>query len=1216
MPHRVLTRLAPAAALAFALGASAASAQVSPAESAKMLKPAKGLEATLWASEPMVHNPTNMDVDSRGRVWVTEGLNYRLTRGGNKRFSHAEDADRIKILEDTDGDGKADKVTVFADKIFPIPMGIAVEEKFGLDGKYLGARVYVGNSPNLMVFEDNDGDDKADKREALLTGFGGVDSDHGVHGMALGMDGKLYFTHGDGCCSVQPDKSEKLQNFDVHDKSGRHVSSVELGNALRVNRDGTQFEILADRLRNDYEATVDASGNVFVSDNDDDGNRGSRVCWIMDGGAYGYKTPGSPRHWGEDVPGNVPKLAGTGNGSPCGIMIYEGSLMPAPFRGALLEADAGTRQINSFPLTRRDSTFRTDAGVFLTSDDPWFRPVDMAAAPDGSVFVADWYDAGVGGHAFQDQTTGRIYRVVPEGSKPAAVTLDFAGIDGLIAALKSPAVASQDAARRSLVARGKEALPALKALFAGDSPVHRARALWAIHQIEGDAAPLAALKDGDPRIREQAVRMLGRDVSRNGKVEQAGPTRPLAAEVHLDALKPMADDPDAGVRLELILALRDLPTDKVGDTLKTLARSWDGRDRWYLEALGLALQKRESAFVSSLFDGSLYGALDLATAGRAADVALPPYFPVDRNEAYLGTRDELPAASPLSRTLGLSWRLRRPESLPLLVRVMPSLRSPEMQQAADDVLGQLTGDRAAVAVADLATQTNDPLRRRQLMDTLARRLDGPWRGARGTPEVTRLISRALNEPIPTVEAIRLAIATGDANYGDPLKAIAVDLSKSDELRVAAVEGIGKLKPSGPQQLLRNLVGDARRPDRSTAVAEAAVRVYPMVVEDARRALMDLIRSTANPLAIRREALRVYSSQPEGGQEILAMARAKTLPAELVTEATALVNAHADRRVRDAAPSVLPLPKAASGNPLPPIFELVRREGDAARGSKVFHREGANSCATCHRAQGRGNWVGPDLSTIGTKYGKAELIGSILNPSAAIGYNFRSLIVGMADGRTLTGLPVEDANGRLVLKTSDGRREVLSAADIDDRKVSEVSLMPEGLASTMSDGEFVDLIEFLMTLKQPVSIVGQFYAVGPLAPDEPFDTAAPIDVSSREGKHTWRRLGADAEGRFDLSSLADASQVAYLYAPVTSTSPQEARLVVDAPGEVKAWLGGKELALVASGDGPSRSANVTLPSEPTGLLLRLTGGAKAGIVATFVAKKPIEFSAEIARTAAP
>ena len=245
--------------------------QVGPEESAKRVKPAEGLEATLWASEPMVVNPTTIDVDSRGRVWVTEGLNYRLTRGGNKQFQRVEEADRIKILADTDGDGKADKVTVFADHLFPVPMGIAVEERYDREGHYTGCKVYVGNSPNLLVLEDTDGDDVADKRYPLLTGFGGIDSDHGVHGMVFGPDGKLYFTHGDGCCSVQPDKTERTQNFDVTDASGRHVWSDQLANTLRVNRDGTQFEVLADRQRNNYETSLNSFGNAFTSDNDDDG---------------------------------------------------------------------------------------------------------------------------------------------------------------------------------------------------------------------------------------------------------------------------------------------------------------------------------------------------------------------------------------------------------------------------------------------------------------------------------------------------------------------------------------------------------------------------------------------------------------------------------------------------------------------------------------------------------------------------------------------------------------------------------------------------------------------------------------------------------------------------------------------------------------------------------------------------------------------------------
>src|SRR6516225_719487 len=114
-------------------------AQVSAPESARRIKPAAGLEAVLWASEPMVVNPTNIDVDSRGRVWVAEGLNYRLTRRGNQRFHRVEEADKIKILDD---------------RVFPVPMGIAVEERYGTDGKYKGCRVFIGNSPDLLVLED------------------------------------------------------------------------------------------------------------------------------------------------------------------------------------------------------------------------------------------------------------------------------------------------------------------------------------------------------------------------------------------------------------------------------------------------------------------------------------------------------------------------------------------------------------------------------------------------------------------------------------------------------------------------------------------------------------------------------------------------------------------------------------------------------------------------------------------------------------------------------------------------------------------------------------------------------------------------------------------------------------------------------------------------------------------------------------------------------
>ena len=1206
----------------FALGAvlgvaalgwpSGSMAQVSAEKSAGMLKPAEGLEARLFASEPMVVNPTNMDVDSRGRVWITEGLNYRTTH--HKKFEKIEDADRIKILEDTDGDGKADKVTVFADHVFPIPMGLAVEEVYGKDGKYQGARVYVGNSPDILVFEDLDGDDKADKRSVLLTGFGGVDSDHGVHGMTLGLDGKLYFTHGDGCCSYEAkDGSHNARNFDVVDASGRHVSSSELANTLRVNRDGTEFEILADRQRNNYETSLNAFGNAFTSDNDDDGNRGSRVIWVMDGGSYGYRTPGSPRHWGEEVPGNVPKLVGTGNGSPCGIMVYEGSLLPGAYKGCLFEADAGTRQINFFPIQRHASSFRTDYKVLLASDDPWFRPVDMTAAPDGSVFVADWYDAGVGGHSFRDQDTGRIYRVAPKGDKAPVARPDFATIPGLLDLLKSPVVASQDAARRSLIARGAEAKAALAELFAHGDPIGRARALWVRHAIEGDAVAVAALKDADPAIREQAVRILGRDVSQVGSVVFTRPEakKPFAAMAHLKDLLPMADDADPGVRRELILALRWLPTAQVGVALKTLTKAWDGQDRWYLEALGLALLGRESVYLTELFDGPTFGDLDLDKAGQDGHVALPPYFPADRNEAYIaaGTPD-LPATA-LSKSLGLAWRVHRPESLAMLRKIAPTLAASELQQAFDDVIMQDHDKDAAVLVAEQALQAVDAGRKFALMAALGRGLGGSWREARGAAPVIRLIESSLADPGSRIPGIGLALASYDGRYGPTLMGFAKDEKAPETVRIAAVQAVGRLRPAGTPEFIDGLIARAKQ-GGSTPVAEAAVRALPDLRE-ANSQLLEMVAGGDFPLGLRREALRVYARPRNGGgRKVIELVKAQKLPDDLKSEAASIAHNDADGRVRNDAASLLPLPRAASGRPLPPIRELVARAGDADRGREAFARAGsANACATCHRVQGQGQWIGPDLSTIGTKYGKDELLRSILYPSAAIGYNYRSSILALADGRVLTGLIVEEAPDRIVLKTADGKRQAIRPADIEDRKSSEVSLMPEGLAEAMTDRDLVDLLAFLTTLREPVSIVGQYQAVGPISgpADGPLTPKSPLPGEGPR-KPAWRRALANAEGLVDLSLLSgdDASKAAYLDTPVLAPEDLDARLVLDTTADIKAWLDGKELALPSStGDRP-RIVPVRLARGDHELVIRIAGGARTGLVTTFVAGKPLEFRA--------
>ena len=154
------------------------------AEQIRNLTVPEGLQATLFASEPMVRNPADMDIDARGRVWITEGANYRLFQKWGKL---RPEGDRIVILEDTDGDGGADKETVFY-------QGNDINSALGIC--VLGNRVIVSCSPNIFVFTDTDGDDKADKKEVLFSGISGVDHDHGAHAFVFGPDGKLYFNMG------------------------------------------------------------------------------------------------------------------------------------------------------------------------------------------------------------------------------------------------------------------------------------------------------------------------------------------------------------------------------------------------------------------------------------------------------------------------------------------------------------------------------------------------------------------------------------------------------------------------------------------------------------------------------------------------------------------------------------------------------------------------------------------------------------------------------------------------------------------------------------------------------------------------------------------------------------------------------------------------------------------------------------------------------------
>ncbi len=425
----------------------------------------------------------------------------------------------------------------------------------------------------------------------------------------------------------------------------------------------------------------------------------------------------------------------------------------------------------------------------------------------------------------------------------------------------------------------------------------RARALWVLHAVAGDNAAIDALKHADPQIREQAVRILGRDDRENGHVEymlKPDAKRPPAASKHLAALLHADGDGPRRGRPPRVdpWPCGTCSTDQAGedaDQASLETRTWDGRDRWYLESLGLALENRESEFLAGLFDGTLYGEIDLDEAGQAGKVALPPYFPVDRNEAFLAVgTPELPASA-LSKTLGLAWRLHRAEVLPELEPGLAQAVQPELQQAADDVLSQMRDPETAVVLAEVAARADDPARQRQILATLADKLDGPWRDARNRPEIVTVTEDALKDPELRLEAVDVAAATGDPRYAPAILALARDAKASAELRAAAIEAAARVDRSKARELVDALIDDAKGKKSSSAVAEAAVRSLTRLGNDPRAKLLDLIGGDNTwPLGLRREALRTFANYQNGGRRLLDLVRNKKVADDLKTEAASLL----------------------------------------------------------------------------------------------------------------------------------------------------------------------------------------------------------------------------------------------------------------------------------------------------------------------------------------
>jgi len=967
---------------------------VSPEESQKHIVTPVGFKAELFVTEPdLKGKPIAMNWDERGRLWVCETVDYP-----NELQPRGSGRDRIRICEDTNGDGRADKFTVFAEKL-SIPTSIA----------FANGGLVVLQAPDTLFLRDTNGDDIADERQVLFTGWSTGDTHAGPSNLQYGLDGWLYGIVGYAGFSgeVGGEKHAFRQGF------------------FKFKPDGSKLEFLRNTNNNSWGVSISEEGLLFGST-----ANGNPSEFMPIANRY-YE---SVRGWSASVLGGIAesdkyfpitdKIRQVdhhgGFTAAAGHALYTARTYPREYwnRTAFVTEPTG-HLTATFIISPDGSGFKSkNSWNLLASDDEWCSPVVAEVGPDGHVWVSDWYNyivqhnptpAGFKngkGNAYEtnlrDKKHGRIYRVVYESAKgESALSLADASPEKLVETLKHPNFFWRRHAQRLLIERGKDDVANELVNLVEDEEVDSIglnvgaiHGLWTLHGLglfTGESPELAsvaqaALKHPSPGVRRTAVQVLPRT------------ERSVAALVASGVLQ----DENLQVRLQAFLALTEMPESfEVAVAISdALLDPQNAADRWLPDAITAAAAAQSRSY---LFATVHHPQKPSAATLKALSIVAEHF-----------ARSDDPGAVSLLRDV------RENANRETLAIVLAGLAKGWPKDSAI----KLSADQEEALVAVFKRLPAD---QRSPLLTLAER----WN------------SRALDKY--------------SAEIAESLLTSVQDEQLSENERIAAARQLIELRPAdekGAVQLL-DLITARTSPEFATGLLEALRGSQNPLVGGA-----IVQRLPAWTPAIRPAAFRALLAKADWTEALITAAEEGDLRiADLALDQKQALAAHPERKLAERAKKLLAsgggLPSADRQKVLSELTPLTGRSGDPALGKQVFTKQ----CAKCHMHSGEGNKIGPDLTGMAV-HPKIELLTHIIDPSRSVEGNFRVFTVATAEGRVLTGLLTSETKTSIELIDAEGKKHALQREDIEELITSPKSLMPDGFEKQMTEADLVNLLEFL------------------------------------------------------------------------------------------------------------------------------------------------------------